>query len=66
VKTEILKKLFILDLVLGVILVGLGLYLENNILLIIGAISFIMGLINPNKRILDKIDKIKGKKKITS
>lgn len=62
-KTELLKKLFMVDIILGVVLVVLGLYLDNNIFLVIGVISFIIGLINPNKLVLNKIDKIKGKKK---
>jgi len=60
---EILKKLFMLDLILGVVLLAVGIYLHNNILIILGAISLIIGIINPNKLILDKIDKMKGKKK---
>lgn len=60
---ELLKKLFMVDLILGVALIGIGIYLHNNIFLILGAISLIIGIINPNKLILDKIDKIKGKKK---
>lgn len=60
---ELLKKLFMVDLILGVVLVGVGIYLHNNIFIILGAISLIIGIINPNKLILNKIDKIKGKKK---
>ena len=60
---ELLKKLFMVDLILGVVFIGIGIYLHNNIFLILGVISLIIGIINPNKLILDKIDKMKGKKK---
>ena len=60
---ELLKKLFMVDLILGVVLIGVGIYLHNNIFIVLGVISLIIGIINPNKLILNKIDKIKGKKK---
>lgn len=66
-KKEILKKLFILDILLGVILLIIGIYLKNNFIIAGGVLSLIVGIINPNKIMLNKIDKMKGnKKKITN
>lgn len=56
------KKMFILDLVLGVGVVAIGLYYEITWLAIFGAIGLAIGLLNPNKYLAKKLENKRNKK----
>lgn len=58
---NIIPKIFILDIFIGILLVGLGIYFSNNWFLGLGALSIAIGLYNPHKRILNKVNKKLGK-----